>query len=510
MRVFFALFILFVTTAAQAERKQLHIIHTNDLHSFFKGTNSGKGGYDRLKSVINRLRAESKERGIPSLYLDGGDFGEGSSFFVAKKGLMSLEALDLLGVDATVLGNHDYMLGGPELARSIRETKLKTPILSANLEGLKKLELQGLILASKDFSLNGMQVRVIGLSTAEKHGQYPLKPLGKIKDPIKAGLRELDRASRDQVDLLISLSHTGVDKDAELIAASENLGLVIGGHDHLLFEKPRMYPNKSGAEVPVFQAGANTMAVGSLYIEVDDGQVKILSYELINVDEKTSVDEPMASFVREAQAAREAFFGRSWDEVIGVTEIMLTGRNDGRMKNNRSCWSRHMARMTRQATGAELGLHLDVLQSNQIPPGPVTFGDIVDNFTHVSSWDPRGWEIAVIGIRGVFLKALLKHVSSGKNESSATVDGITVSAKGNVGLFDTVETSRKSARINGKKIQNAREYSLALPAEFLRGLREAFPVAKPFLRPRKIERKFYWEEMENYLRRHSPLRCLEE
>jgi 5'-nucleotidase / UDP-sugar diphosphatase len=230
-----------------------------------------------------------------------------------------------------------------------------------------------------------------------------------------------------------------VDKDEELIKKSKNLNLIVGGHDHLLFEEPRMVKNEWGHDIPILQAGANTMAVGSLYLDIHEGKTKVLSYEIIHIDQKITPEPKFQSFVETAVHAREKFFGRNWDEVIGFSEILLTGRNDGRMKNNRSCWSQHMARMTRQSTGADLGLHLDVLQSNQIEPGDVTFGNIVDNFTHFSSWDPRGWEITVVGIRGIFLKALLKHVSEGRNESSATFDGLYLEQKGQMGFFDTVK-----------------------------------------------------------------------
>ncbi len=501
------LYLLFLgSLVSSLEAKTIHIIHTNDLHSFFQGTNTGKGGYARLKTVIDRLRSESAAQSIPSLYLDGGDFGEGSSFFAAKKGRMSLRALDLLGVDATVLGNHDYMLGGPELGQSIRDVKLKTPILSANLVGKKKLGLDGLIYPFKDFEFTDLKVRVIGLSTAEKHGQYQLKPQGKILDPIKTGLRELKKAANREIDLVISLSHTGFDQDEELIKRSSNLNLVVGGHDHLLFNEPRLVTNKFGNLVPVLQAGANTMAVGSLYLDIQNGVTKVLKYEVVHIEKDTPLDIEASDFVSKAIKAREDFFGRSWDEVIGSTDILLSGRIDGRMKNNRSCWSRHLARMTRISTGADLGLQLDVLQSSQIDPGPITFGNIIDNFTHISSWDPRGWEIAVIGIRGFFLKQLLKQVSDGKFEKSSTIDGLELSS----GFYDTVENDPSEALINGQKIKNLKEYTLALPAEFLRGLRESFPIAKPFLNAKKKKRIFYWEEMENYVRENSPIRCLEE
>ena len=71
------LLVLFIyTTSAQAMRLQL--LHTNDLHSFFEGTRDGLGGYARLKTLVDQLKAKAKAQSIPTLFLDGGDFAEGA------------------------------------------------------------------------------------------------------------------------------------------------------------------------------------------------------------------------------------------------------------------------------------------------------------------------------------------------------------------------------------------------------------------------------------------------
>ncbi len=69
----------------------IHIIHTNDLHSYFKGYYDGRGGYARVVTKINELRAQSATEGIEVLQLDGGDWGEGTSFFLSERGSASIE-----------------------------------------------------------------------------------------------------------------------------------------------------------------------------------------------------------------------------------------------------------------------------------------------------------------------------------------------------------------------------------------------------------------------------------
>ena len=170
--------------------RKVQILHTNDLHSFFAGTRTGKGGYAKLKTKLLELRQKAQLDGIKTLHLDAGDFGEGSSFFLSNEGVASLKALDMLGVDVSVIGNHDFMLGGPALAEQIKRAELKTKILSANLQFKNKLKLDKLVQDKTDIHIDGINLRVIGLTTHEIHFQYPLRPKGYISSAHNEGLRQ--------------------------------------------------------------------------------------------------------------------------------------------------------------------------------------------------------------------------------------------------------------------------------------------------------------------------------
>lgn len=79
-----SLFLALLPSLVSAKRVQ--ILHLNDLHSFFAGTRTGKGGYAKLKTKIMELRSKAKSLGMRTLHLDAGDFGEGSVFFSLMKG----------------------------------------------------------------------------------------------------------------------------------------------------------------------------------------------------------------------------------------------------------------------------------------------------------------------------------------------------------------------------------------------------------------------------------------
>jgi 2',3'-cyclic-nucleotide 2'-phosphodiesterase (5'-nucleotidase family) len=500
--------------APELRAEVIQLIHTNDLHSYFQGTRRGLGGYARLKTVIKGLRDRARARGIQSLYLDGGDFGEGSSFYFSNHGVDSLRALDLLGVDVTVLGNHDFILGGPELRRQILVAKLRARMLSANLGGKRLLRLEKLLPDSVDVRFGDVTLRVIGLTTDEIHYVYPLRPLGFIRDPIKAGIREARRARAAGVDFTIALTHIGLTKDIELVEKTREVDLVVGGHTHIVLPRPMLQKNLEGRLIPILQAGAHSGHVGVMTVDVRKGEAPVLvDYELVQIDRSLPEDAAMRDFVAGAAAARERYFGgRRWDEVIGETEIPLTGNVNGQDGEKNSCWSRHIAKFTREAAGAELGLQFDVFQGEQIDPGTVTFGDVVDNFPHFRRWGDKGWKVTRTRVNGFLLRQIVEFLANSELALQITIDGLTVQDKdGEHRRFDPRRHPASAARVNGERIQGFRDYTIALPSEIPFG---AFKLANVLAlvllqNLRAVPDSEYWVLFEDYLRKNSPLRCLE-
>ncbi len=496
--------LLILLFLGQAHAEIIQVLHTNDLHTYLEGTNRGRGGYARLKTLLDEKRAEAKTNNMPSIYLDGGDFGEGSSFFAAEQGALSFKALDLLNPDAAVLGNHDHILGPTELASVLRRSNVKTTILSANLSGKEKNDL-ALIGDTKDITLGKLRVRVIGLSTPERHAQYTLKPKTKMEDPIKTALPLLAQAKKEKIDFVIALSHAGIDVDKKLAEKSTGLGLIVGGHDHLKFDAPRIANN-----VPIIQAGAHGAYLGELILDVDaNGSAKVISYTLHEISSSIKEDPEMRALITTAKDARSEHFQRDWDEVIGESNVILSGRVEGRMKNNRSCWSSHIARMTRESTGADIGLQMDVFQSDEIPAGKVTFGNIIDNFVHFNDWNPKGWELTTLRVSGTELAILMKVLKSTNNEFSATVDGIEIrSDDGSFTRFRPTEHQKKKKYIAGKPLRPFQIYTLALPREIPRAFEKNIPILGKLLTRYQRQPKLYiWEELEKYIRRNSPISC---
>ena len=151
--------LLLCTFSVASHAKLLHIIHTNDLHSYFTGYADGRGGYARIKAKIDELKNEDKKKNISTLILDAGDFSDGTSFYLTNEGANSLQALDIFQTEVAVVGNHDFLLGGKALANQIRRANVKTKIVSANLVPTPAMGLSGLVQPYADIEKDGIKIR---------------------------------------------------------------------------------------------------------------------------------------------------------------------------------------------------------------------------------------------------------------------------------------------------------------------------------------------------------------
>lgn len=500
-----------VATALQA--KQLYIIHINDLHSYFRGYIDGYGGYAKVKMKIDELKADAIKRGLEPLVLDGGDFGEGTSFFLSDNGADTIRALELFGVEASVIGNHDHLLGGNVLAKTIKKANVKTKMLSANIKASPQMELDGLMFPYADFVKNDIKIRVIGLSTNDPHFQYMLIPEGGfIDDATLVGNQYADEARAAGKDLVIALTHIGVSKDKTLAKQSKSIGVIVGGHSHTKLEKAEMVRNLDGKDVPIVQAWSHGLTVGHLIVDVKtDGSVDLVEYELHDIVPGMPEDPAIINFVEKSEEKRNILFGGRWNEILGMTEIPLTGSIMGHAQISKSCWGRHMARISREATSADIGVHLAFFEGMRIEPGPVKFGDMVDNFPHIRNYGDPGWEISTFKIKGKILVPLLKALLAIKTQVGFNFDGIKYSF---IRIPDEIPkwggiTYAWKFRVNGEVVEPEKEYTLAFPTEVAFSLKALVNEEVRKIFPDwKTSGKFYWTEMEKYVKAHSPIRCL--
>ena len=227
--------------------RSLVLIHTADLHSHLfpenqlisaldaarglgqAGELAEVGGFARIGRIIAEIRAGAER----SLYLDSGDLVEGTAAFSEFGGEPELRALSALGLGAGALGNHDLSPGAQAFAETHRQFA-DFPVLASNIAD-NGSELASALIPSTVLNARGLRVGVIGVAN-------PSSPSGLTRADNPYGIELLATASavqsevdrlRPEVDILVALSHLGLEGDQRLIDSTTGLDVVLGGHQHL-------------------------------------------------------------------------------------------------------------------------------------------------------------------------------------------------------------------------------------------------------------------------------------
>ncbi len=233
----------------------LTLLHTADWHSRLfpydmqvNQTDTGLGlqqslapfgGAARLNYLIQRERARSDR----VLHLDAGDCFEGAPVFNFFNGEAEVRALDHTGVDAVVIGNHEFDHGPLNFAiQYSRWASFET--LAANYlfldpntpgdPGIGRFAHPYTI-----FNLRGLKVGVIGmgnLSSLTIIFDQP-NPLGITPlNTVETAQFYVDMLKSQGVDVIVVLSHLGPTDDITMIQNTSGIDVVLGGHLHIVLD----------------------------------------------------------------------------------------------------------------------------------------------------------------------------------------------------------------------------------------------------------------------------------
>jgi 5'-nucleotidase / UDP-sugar diphosphatase len=313
---------------------RLTVIHTADIHSrlfpytfvpntFDQGfgllpSNAPFGGIARISTLVQRIRATSNR----SLWLDSGDCFQGAPVFNEFKGEAELRALTVAGLEGAVLGNHEFDLGAKNLFDKL-DNWAGFPVLAGNYAwddppaaamNSDGRSLRDVVAPYAIYNVQGLKVGVIGMgntstltSIYEGGNSLGFRPL----DDNEA-LDRWVRLLRPQVDVVIVVSHLGLDEDENLTAAQvadpnaalplQGVDLVLGGHLHIVTNPPKLVPNDAvGHNTVIVHSGAFAKYVGRLdlvvHVGTDNGnpdtRSRITSFNYINKPvDKTIADDP--------------------------------------------------------------------------------------------------------------------------------------------------------------------------------------------------------------------------
>ena len=265
---------LFLPQKAPAQKSEpdhfaLTILHTNDLHGHIfpfayieqaksKEEAPSVGGAARRATLIRKLRREVKN---PVLLVDSGDTFTRGPLTNAYEGIADVEAMNAVGYDLAALGNNEFKAKdaveewdaqGAQAALLQMVKRAHFHWLCANATDSKGACLEGVV-PYVVREINGVRVGFLGL-TPPRVATYPQTVGWKISDPIAAAKEWIPKARR-HCDILIALTHIGVDLDKQLAAQTTGLDAIVGGDSHTFLYKAEEVANPEGRRIPIVQDG---------------------------------------------------------------------------------------------------------------------------------------------------------------------------------------------------------------------------------------------------------------
>ena len=250
---------------------QLLVVHTNDTHSCIEPIdpnspdtdNANKGGYLRRLALLRDLRAQDPDL----LLVDCGDFSQGSAYYSLYRGEVEVELMNRMGYEAATIGNHEFDFGVENMARIFGMAHF--PIVCCNYD-FTGTACEGLVKPYVIVRRGDLKIGVLGVSP-KLEGLVSASTCEGVtyRDPVEVAQSVADHLKNDEkCDLVVCLSHLGWDidemNDEVFISRTRNIDLVLGGHSHTYFERPRIVENLDGWPVTVNQMGKNGRFVGTL------------------------------------------------------------------------------------------------------------------------------------------------------------------------------------------------------------------------------------------------------
>ncbi len=464
---------------------ELTILYFNDLHGHLvpftrQGDSTAVGGAARMATLIGRVREENAGLRRPTLLLNGGDVFQGTPLSSVFKGEPDFKFMNMVGVDAMVLGNHEFDFGLDVLQRRMSEAEF--PILAANVRRKNGGAAFATPYVLRSLS-NGVRVGILGMvtdDTPETTDPINVTPLTFV-DPLLTAARFVP-ALDDSADIILLVSHSGVRIDREIADEFEDIDVIVGGHDQILVPRPM-----EEDDVLITQAEGYGIYLGRLDLEVHGHEVKLLSDTVYAITAETP-DDPQVAAMVETYTRR---LDEELDKPIGVLATPLEGERET-VRTRRSNFGRLLADIMQERTGADLAVINSGGIRASIDAGPVTLGEIVQAlpFTnHIMTVELSGSEIERM------LAFSLEQRKRTESGGFLQETGLT---------YEDSNTGPRSIRIGGGPLDPFKLYRLALTDFLYRG-GDGYDVFGRLGRNPTDTGKPLAEALAEYIGAHSPL-----
>jgi 5'-nucleotidase / UDP-sugar diphosphatase len=358
-------------SGALCQQRTLTILHTNDMHATFVPREAVwvksqprpmVGGFTELAFTIDSIKRVRPD----VLLLDGGDVMTGNPItervYDGASGGALFAMMNMMGYDCWCPGNHDLDISQGNLTGLARIAKF--PTVCANLVNDKN-QFPVPDVPYTIIEKNGIRVGIIGIISQELYSlvlQANLTGL-RVLSPVETAQKYIDEL-RPKTDLLIALTHQGVEDDSTLAASVHGLDFIVGAHSHTRLKAPRVVNG-----VYIAQTGSNTENLGIVTMTVDHHKLTDVKGSLIQLwAGKKRPPSPVSAMVDSMQTEIE----KEYNEVIGVLH------GDWVRGGSETAIGTYITNAQREAVHADIGfMNIHGIRKD-LPAGPIRKKDLFE------------------------------------------------------------------------------------------------------------------------------------
>ena len=429
------------------------------------------GGFAHLATLVKQVRASRPH----ALLLDGGDTWQGSATALWTNGQDMVDACKLLGVNL-MTPHWEFTLGADRVKEIVdKDFAGKIEFLAQNVQ-TADFEDQ----VFKPYTLremNGVPVAVIGQA-------FPYTPIANPRHMVPDwtfGIKDdhmqkmVDEARSKGAQVVVVLSHNGMDVDIKMASRVTGIDAIMGGHTHDGVPAPVIVTN-AGGKTLVTNAGSNSKFLGVLDFDVQGGKVRDFRYKLMPVFANLlPADAEMAAYIDKVRAPYEG----KLQEKLAISEGLLYRRG-----NFNGSWDQLIVDGLMAVKGAEIAFSPGFRWGTTILPGQaITRDHLMDQIaiTYPST--------TLSNMTGATIKTVLEDVCDNlfNPDPYYQQGGDMVRVGGLQYTCDPLASSGNrisNMRSNGKPIDASKTYKVAGWA----------PVAEG------VQGEPIWDVMETYLK----------
>ncbi len=384
----FVFVLLSVSAFAQQDGVvRVTFLHLNDTYQFTPADGGKRGGLARVMTIKKNTIKENPN----TIMTLGGDTLSPSVETRTYRGKQMVDAWNVVGLDYSVLGNHEFDIRTNELLDRMKESKFTW--LGSNVIDTRTGKIFADMPPFVIRQIGGVKIGLFGFLLPETKETSSIEAHLQIADYCKTAQELIPKMRAAGANTIVAVTHMFMAQDKKLAHCAPGIDLILGGHEHTLLQS-------SSNGVPIFKMWADAREVGrfDLFIDRKTGKLASMDWEVIPVTDEIPDAPEFAPVYEKYKELLDSLAVK-----VGATGVQLDALSHS-VRTKETNIGNFIADAYRKAVDADLALVNggSIRADLTYYPGPMTMRDVL-------SMLPFNNPIVKVEVTGKMLADILEH-----------------------------------------------------------------------------------------------------